>query len=317
MNDTTIERILFHAPSPVAPQELLKRLRAEITLPTAKAGARATREWQNPLRRWLPALAFGVFLLSCMIMIGVQANWGAGLKRENESLRTSAANLPQLREQHVAFEKAAAQQDELAQLQKDNQEMRALQTEVVELRNLSAQTQRLQNENNRLMSAAAATALSANSANFFEEAQQRAERIQCVNNLKQVGLAMRIWANDNGDKYPTSLIVMSNELSAVKILICPSDTARKDYTKLTFSQFQDNMTSYQYIAQPDDQEHPECITAYCAIHGNYLLADGSVQSSSQTNKWRVITKEGRLYLMQFDPVSGSANDYVPHVTPGK
>src|SRR6476661_5082188 len=27
-------------------------------------------------------------------------------------------------------------------------------------------------------------------------------RISCVNNLRQVGLAFRIWANDHGDKFP-------------------------------------------------------------------------------------------------------------------
>ena len=33
-------------------------------------------------------------------------------------------------------------------------------------------------------------------------AKQKAQRISCVNNLKQVGTAYRIWENDNGDKYP-------------------------------------------------------------------------------------------------------------------
>src|SRR5690606_26159273 len=34
------------------------------------------------------------------------------------------------------------------------------------------------------------------------KAKQKAQRITCVNNLKQVGLAFRIWAGDNGDRYP-------------------------------------------------------------------------------------------------------------------
>jgi len=33
-------------------------------------------------------------------------------------------------------------------------------------------------------------------------AKQKAQRISCVNNLKQVGTAYRIWENDNGDHYP-------------------------------------------------------------------------------------------------------------------
>src|SRR5438445_538647 len=37
------------------------------------------------------------------------------------------------------------------------------------------------------------------------KAKQKAVRINCVNNLKQVSLAFRIWAGDNGDRYPMQL----------------------------------------------------------------------------------------------------------------
>ena len=73
---------------------------------------------------------------------------------------------------------------------------------------------------------------------------QNSARRQCVNNLKQVGLAFKTWAVDNGDKFPMAVSnrlggtlefakdgnvfrhfqVMSNELSTPKLLICPSDT---------------------------------------------------------------------------------------------
>src|SRR6516162_857439 len=81
-------------------------------------------------------------------------------------------------------------------------------------------------------------------------AKRKAQKINCVNNLKQVGLAYRIWSQDNGDKNPMQVpfasggakenvrhgataagsfnpvqifMVMSNELSTPKVAYCPSD----------------------------------------------------------------------------------------------
>jgi prepilin-type N-terminal cleavage/methylation domain-containing protein len=82
-------------------------------------------------------------------------------------------------------------------------------------------------------------------------AKQKAQRIQCVNNLKQVGLAYRIWSNDNGDRFPAQqtvalggwsdyvttetgsaiseytyydFTIMANEMGqSPKIVLCPSD----------------------------------------------------------------------------------------------
>jgi hypothetical protein len=77
--------------------------------------------------------------------------------------------------------------------------------------------------------------------------------IQCVNNLKQIGLATRVWEGDNNDKYPTAVSVtnggamefttgpnawknyqvMSNELSTTKVLLCPVDRDRFLATNFT------------------------------------------------------------------------------------
>ncbi|HLX94369.1 MAG TPA: prepilin-type N-terminal cleavage/methylation domain-containing protein [Verrucomicrobiae bacterium] len=85
-------------------------------------------------------------------------------------------------------------------------------------------------------------------------AKKKAQRINCVNNLKQCGLAFRIWADDNTSLYPMSVSTnergtrefntgagtfrhfqaISNELNAPNILVCPADTraAATDFARL-------------------------------------------------------------------------------------
>jgi prepilin-type processing-associated H-X9-DG protein len=81
----------------------------------------------------------------------------------------------------------------------------------------------------------------------FARSPEHSSRINCVNNLKLIGVAYRIWAGDNNDKYPMQVsttnggtmelmadgknvwrnfLVMSNELSTPKILFCPADAGR-------------------------------------------------------------------------------------------
>lgn len=84
------------------------------------------------------------------------------------------------------------------------------------------------------------------------KAKARAQRINCVNNQKQISLAMKQWALDNNDRFPMAVsgdpltanqgkdggasdcinapskthgffLVMSNELNTPKVLACPSD----------------------------------------------------------------------------------------------
>lgn len=82
------------------------------------------------------------------------------------------------------------------------------------------------------------------------QAKERARRIHCTNNLRQIGLGMRTWAIDFNDRYPMQVPAseggppnqaafsvspygadytyqvfgtLSNELTTPKLLVCPSD----------------------------------------------------------------------------------------------
>src|SRR5207302_8687494 len=54
------------------------------------------------------------------------------------------------------------------------------------------------------------------------KAKAKAQRISAINNLKQIGLAARIYSNDNGDRLPSSFDQMRNELGTDRLLIDPA-----------------------------------------------------------------------------------------------
>lgn len=76
------------------------------------------------------------------------------------------------------------------------------------------------------------------------KAKAKAQRIACVNNLKQLGLGFTLWADDHEDKYPSVVdpadggskgrqeawmhfITLSNDIQTPKVLVCPSDGGRQ------------------------------------------------------------------------------------------
>jgi prepilin-type N-terminal cleavage/methylation domain-containing protein len=142
-------------------------------------------------------------------------------------------------------------------------------------------------------------------------AKRKAQKINCVNNLKQVGIAFRIWEGDNGDKYPMSVsfaaggasgnlnhggtatpptgttasycpglvfLVMSNELATAKILFCPSDsihTAGQGYaTNFTYEDLLGIQTAPASTATIAPAEGAQALTKISYfIGGDALEAD--------------------------------------------
>lgn len=104
----------------------------------------------------------------------------------------------------------------------------------------------------------------------------RALRINCVNNLKQICLAYRVWGGDSGFKFPMAISktnggsmefttganawrhfqVMSNELSTPKVLICPIDKERSWATN--FTQLSNSNLSF-FVGIVADDSNPAMI----------------------------------------------------------
>ncbi len=141
-------------------------------------------------------------------------------------------------------------------------------------------------------------------------------RIRCVNNLKQVGLAFRLWSGDNGDHYPmayagntnyplinrgnawsadetmaqfqyTVFAAMSNELSTPKIVACPQDK-RTTATNFT-TDFNNSHISY-FVGLDADETRPQTFLA-----GDRNLTNGQAARNGmfnfQTNQSICWTKE--------------------------
>src|SRR5689334_12973894 len=120
----------------------------------------------------------------------------------------------------------------------------------------------------------------------LSRAKVRAQRIHCVNNLKQIGLAMKLWADDHGGKYPwlveqsegggkpnntdnatvkLQFCLASNELATPRLLVCPRDISRvvaDNFAACTMTNF-----SYDLGDDADEKKPRNILSADRSLSG--------------------------------------------------
>ena len=118
------------------------------------------------------------------------------------------------------------------------------------------------------------------------KAKAKAQRINCVNNLKQIGISFRLFATDNQDRFPHIVstneggaseyltdaagrgvprnmywvfVTLSNELATPKTVVCPADSQRNSPSNFTAIPFmpptrdgQNGAISYIFNMQADE-----------------------------------------------------------------
>jgi hypothetical protein len=292
MNDEKIEELLGKAPGVKPPAGLLEELQSAISLPyhgEAPAISLTPRSW---LRRWFPELSFATLFLICLAAIGVQLKVLSNLRMRNEveELRPLSAQ-----------DRLLAEKSELERFRKDNVDLHRLREEVNKLQVDLGEVVRLRSENQKLqaLNSAAAPQSSAEGSldDALEKTRAKEEAIHCVNNLKQIGLAERIWAQDNGGKFTSNFISMSNELSNPIILKCPTD---KNTSATNFVNITPANISYQMLFTDCTESFPEAILVQCPVHGSLLFADGHVEQFTPERRKQLQLKQvdGKTYLVQ-------------------
>lgn len=169
-------------------------------------------------------------------------------------------------------------------------------------------------------------------------AKKKAQRIACVNNLKQVGLGFRMFAGENEDRLPWQINTNAslgsyfrdagNEIGSPKVCVCPSDSSMNPPNPQVFTNFNSSIHLSYFINTQSKEAEPlnvmsgdrnitpksgsvttgDNMSWGADLHGdagNIGLTDGSVQQASIANLKKAfnaaIYANSRIFLVNPKP----------------
>lgn len=105
---------------------------------------------------------------------------------------------------------------------------------------------------------------------------------KCLENLKQLGLAVWIYRTDEKSMMPATLVQLTNEVSNATLTICPSDVLRADILKLESGTQWPEVTKWgssyllEWAGKNADLRADGDVMIRCPIHGHFCNFKGKV-----------------------------------------
>lgn len=314
LSENQIESTLRRAPAPAPPPDLAAAIQDRVAregafnrLQNSEAAGppREPLAGRRGVRRWWPLLLPGLATVGFATALVIQQGEIQELRR---TLAAVGAEASSMRSEPGPEGARGTSQPEPPPALTDRQDLErlralvdSLEREVGDLEGLHQETRRLQAALQEIQ------AQLPREQSSFPDISDRAKSIRCVNNLKQLGLAVRVWATDHDDDFPPDIPSMSQELATPKVLLCPADDLRSE--AVDWASYTAANCSYPYhaAAARKAESEPTRVMFSCPIHGHVTLCDGSVQMDvAKKSPERLETRNGGLYLKSDPPTTEQA-----------
>jgi len=274
----TLETTLRSAPAPVPPVDLAAKLRSGIP----KASNRALVQVRTSLwHRWWPVLVPGSALMALAAVVVIQDSELRRTVQDSEPTVIHNAETNALPTEGIHMRSDASDDGGTnsphAELEHLRLRVSELEARLADIRAAAGYPRQLEAELQSMWDG-----LSEDLRHAYE-AKRRADSIRCVNNMKQLGLAVRIYATDFGDDFPPDLKSILPYSGSSKTFLCPEDFGKPnlsvDDLKALPSEQVTSYSSYEFLAPGPGkfETDPQRVMFRCPFHGHVALCDGSVQ----------------------------------------
>jgi hypothetical protein len=277
-NLETLETTLRSAPTPVPPADLAAKLRSGIPQPSNRTLMPVrTSLWH----RWWPVLVPGSALMALAAVVVIQ---DSELRRAADNSAPIVLHTVETNSDSTAGMRLQPEASEMEGMNSPHAELERLRLRVSELEARLADAQAAVGDPRQLEAELKSMwdGLSEDLRQAYQ-AKRRADSIRCVNNMKQLGLAVRIYATDFGDDFPPDLKSILPYNGSSKTFLCPEDVGKPnlsvDDLKALTSEQVTSYSSYEFLAPGPGkfETDPQRVMFRCPFHGHVALCDGSVQ----------------------------------------